>query len=66
MIAHNWLDILKRAWSVRFIVIAWALSVAEAILPLYMDTIPRGLFSLLTSVTVAAAFIARFVAQQGL
>lgn len=65
-LAHNWADILKRAWSVRFMVLAWVFSIAEAILPMYDDVMPQGLFLLLTSVTVTLALVSRIIIQRDL
>jgi len=61
---HNWREILKEAWSIRFILLAAFLSGCEAILPLYWDTMPRSLFALLAFFFCAAAFTARLVAQK--
>lgn len=62
----NWKDILKKAWSIRFIVIAALLSGAEVILPFFADSIPRGAFAVMTFVAVAGAFVSRIVAQKDL
>lgn len=65
---HNWRDVLRCAWSVRLMILAGLLSGIEAILPLLDGVlpIPPGIFAGLTLITVAAAFIARLVAQKGL
>lgn len=60
----NWKDILRKAWSIRLMVLAGVLSAVEVILPLFADAIPRGTFAALSGITVAAAFVARLVAQQ--
>lgn len=62
----NWREIVRQAWSVRFIVLAAILSGCEAILPLYWDSMPRQVFAVLAFVFCAAAFTARLVAQKGL
>jgi len=62
----NWREIVRQAWSVRFIVLAAILSGCEAILPLYWDSMPRQVFALLAFGFCAAAFTARLVAQKGL
>ena len=61
----DWKKILKKAWSVRLLVIAGLLSGVEIILPLLVDSFPRGLFAVLSFVFTAAAFVARIVAQKG-
>lgn len=60
----NWKDILRKAWSVRLMILAGILSAIEVVLPLFADTIPRGTFAALSGVTVACAFVARLVAQK--
>ena len=64
----NWRVVLARAWSIRLMVLAGILSGAGIALPLIDEVanIPRGAFAALSFVTVAAAFVARLVAQQGL
>lgn len=67
MLVHNWREVLKRAWSVRLMITAAFFSGLEVSLPLldgYVDIPPR-LFAVLSGLTVAAAFIARIVAQKG-
>ena len=60
----NWKEILRKAWSIRFLVIAGLLSGAEVILPLFHESIPKNLFAALSMVFVTAAFVARLVAQR--
>lgn len=60
----NWKEILRKAWSIRFLAMAGILSGIEVILPLFHDDIPKNLFAALSLVFVAAAFIARLVAQR--
>lgn len=60
----NWKEILRKAWSIRFLAIAGILSGVEVILPLFHDDIPKNLFAALSLVFVTAAFIARLVAQR--
>jgi hypothetical protein len=60
----DWKRVIKKAWSIRLMILAGLLSGAELILPLYADSIPRGTFALLTMAAVTCAFIARLVAQQ--
>lgn len=64
----NWRAVLRRAWSARLMLLAAVLSGVEVALPLLGGVlpIPPGLFAALTCVTVAAAFVARFIAQKGL
>lgn len=63
----EWRDILRRAWSIRLMLIAGLLSGCEAILPLFSDSfpMPRWASSALVAVVIAAAFITRLLAQRG-
>lgn len=60
----NWRRVLKRAWSVRLIVLAALLSGLEVALPFFGEFIPPGIFAALSFLTVAGAFIARILAQK--
>lgn len=64
----NWRAVLSKAWSVRLMLVAALLSGLEVTMPLldgYVDIPPR-LFAVLSGLTVAAAFIARIVAQRNI
>lgn len=61
----NWKEITRKAWSIKFIIIAGLLSAGEVIVPLYADSIPRNTFAILSAFFCGAAFIARLVAQKG-
>ena len=63
---ENWADIIKKAWSMRLMVLAALLSGVEIVLPLFSEALPRGLFAVLSFFAVAGAFVARLVAQKGL
>jgi hypothetical protein len=62
----DWRDILRRAWSIRLMLLAGLLSGCEAILPLFSDSfpMPRWASSALVAVVIAAAFITRLLAQR--
>lgn len=64
----EWRVVLRRAWSSRLMLLAGLLSGLEVVLPLLNGVlpIPPGIFAALSFVTVAAAFIARIVAQKDL
>ncbi|MEN0116961.1 MAG: hypothetical protein AAGD15_09575 [Agrobacterium cavarae] len=67
MLISNWWQVLKRAWSIRWIVLAGLLSGLEVFLPLidgYID-ISRGLFAALSAVATCGAFISRILVQKG-
>lgn len=67
-LVENWRDVLRRAYSVRLMLLAAALSGLEVALPFLEGAIPipTRAFAALSFLTVAAAFVARFVAQKGL
>lgn len=60
----DWKTILRKAWSIRFMLLAGFLSGVEVALPYFEQSIPRGLFAGLSGVSVGAAFVARLVAQK--
>ncbi len=60
----NWREIIKKAWSIRLMLLAGLLSGAEVTLPFFSHAMPHGVFAALSGVTVAAAFVARLVAQK--
>jgi hypothetical protein len=66
MLAHDWKDILKKAWSIRLMILAGLLSGVEVVLPLFMHDLPRGLFAVLSMMTISAAFITRLMAQRNM
>lgn len=63
---ENWKDVLIKAWSIRFIILAGILSGLEVILPLFSSSMPTGLFSALSFMAVSCSFIARIVVQSNL
>lgn len=63
-LAYNWREILRYAWSIRLMILGGILSGVEVVLPLFADCCPRGLFAVLSMVTIAGAFVARLVAQK--
>lgn len=62
----NWREILRKAWSVRLMILAAVLSGIEVALPFFSDSLPRGVFALLSMLVVGCAFVARLMAQKGL
>lgn len=61
---ENWREIVKKAWSIRLIVLAGMLTGCEVMLPIVSSTIPAGMFAGLSFVATTAAFIARLIAQK--
>lgn len=62
----NWKEIVRKAWSIKFIILAGILSAIEVVLPLFYDYFDRGVFAALSFIAVSAAFISRLIAQKGI
>lgn len=56
-------QVLLKAWSVRFILLAGALSGIEVVLPGLAEHFPPKTFAILTGLCTFAALVARVVAQ---
>nr|WP_319389261.1 hypothetical protein [uncultured Cohaesibacter sp.] len=65
-LVNDWRRVLKRAWSIRLMLLAGVLSGLEVALPIIGDFLPvhPGIFAALSGLTVGAAFVARLLAQQ--
>ena len=62
----NWKTIVRKAWSVRLIIMAGLLSGLEAAMPFIDDQMPRGVFAVTSLLVTGAAFVARILAQKGI
>ncbi len=62
----DWQKILRRAWSVRLMVLAAVLTAAEVALPYLGGVIAPGRLAALSGLATAGAFIARILAQKDL
>lgn len=60
----NWRVIIRRAWSVRLMAIAFILTMLEVMLPFFGGEFPPRVFAILSGLAVAGAFIARLIAQR--
>lgn len=63
---ENWLKIAKHSWSFWLAIITGILSAAEAILPLWMESLPRGRFAALAVATAILSAVARLIYQKTL
>lgn len=63
-LVDDWGRVLRRAWSIRLAAVAGVLTAIEAILPMFVADLPRGIFAALSAVVIVAAMIARLVAQR--
>lgn len=59
----DWRKIARRAWSIRLSIVAACFTAAEAVVPLFGDVLPSGVFVLLAFSASIGAAIARLVAQ---
>jgi len=62
----NWKETAKKAWSLRFMAVAAVLEVASIFLPLYIDSLPRVYFAIVSLAVIMGAMVARLVAQNNL
>jgi hypothetical protein len=62
----GWLHVLRKAWSVRLILLAGILSGLEVALPYLGDAypIPTGVFAALSVLVTMAAFAMRIISQK--
>lgn len=61
----DWKLVLKRAWSMRFMLLASVFLGIEAVLPLFVDRFPRGIFAVLTFLSIVGAAVSRVILQNG-
>jgi hypothetical protein len=66
MFKSDWKDILRKAWSVRLIILAGIFTALEVVVPLFDDAFPRNTFAVLSGITTAAALIARVMMQRNM
>jgi len=59
----DWRKVVKKAWSIRLMVLAAVLSGLETILPYFSDRIPVGVFAITSFIVTAFALLARIIAQ---
>lgn len=62
----DWKRLVRKAWSIRLMFLAGLFSSVEILLPLFVEEMPRGIFAVLTLVSVTGAFVSRLVAQKGM
>lgn len=59
----EWKHVLRHAWSLRLAAIAGLFSGAEAILPLFVDAVPRGVFAGLSMIAALGSSVSRVIDQ---
>lgn len=65
ILVPNWRAVLKRAWSIRLMILAGLLSGIEVALPFFVDEWPRGIAAGASLFVTFAALISRVVVQNG-
>lgn len=61
---ENWREILKKAWSIRFGILATIFALMQVVVPIYVDDLPKHLFAVLTGVATVGVIVSRLVWQQ--
>ena len=61
----EWRLILIKAWSIRLWALAALFEAAGMVLPLFVDSMPRVAFSLLSLVAAGGGIWARLIEQKG-
>jgi len=63
----DWKQVIRKAWSVKFMVLAALLSGCEAVVsilqPTIVESLPPGVFASLAGLITAVALVARVLAQ---
>jgi hypothetical protein len=60
----NWRTILRKAWTIRILILAGLLTALEVILPHFSEAIPHAVFASVNGMLVGSAFVARLMAQK--
>ena len=59
----DWRKIARRAWSIRFSLLAALFTATEVVVPMLGEQLPRGLFVLLAFVASVGATLTRLMVQ---
>ena len=62
----DWQNILRRAWSIRFSILATVFTTVEVLVPVFGEALPRGMFVLLALAASIGATVSRLLAQPGM
>ncbi len=65
-VRSDWRDVLKKAWSVRFMALAMFFTFLEVVLPFFVDGVPPKMFALLSGAAAVGGLVSRFVLQKGI
>jgi hypothetical protein len=59
----DWKWLVRKAWSIRLVVLAGLLSGCEVVLPLFVDALPRNVFAVLSLLAAVGSAVARIIDQ---
>ena len=61
----NWREVFRKAWSIKFMLLAGLLSGVEVVMSILQpsNTLPPGVFAALAGVVTSLALVARLMAQ---
>lgn len=62
-LVEDWQLILKKAWSIRLLLLSAILSAAEAVVPLFIDVLPHNTFTILAVLAAIGGAASRIIAQ---
>lgn len=64
-LVDNWREVLRRAWSIKFMLLASVLSGTEVLISMLQPaaTLPPGVFAAVAGLVTAMALVARLLAQ---
>ena len=62
-ISAHWKLLVRYTWSVRFIALAGFFSGLDVVLPLFAESMPRGIFATLSMFSAVCGGVARVVDQ---
>lgn len=63
-VRSNWRRFLRKAWSVRLMLVASILSGCNAVLPYASDFMSRGTFAGVSFLIVTGALLSQFIVQK--
>ena len=65
-LVNDWKKVVKKGWQFRLNILSALLSAAEFLLPYINEwhDIPRGLFAILSVITILSANVARVISQK--
>jgi hypothetical protein len=65
-VVSDWRRILRRAWSIRFGILAALLAAAEVVVPLLATSFPPHVFAVAAAISAIAGVVSRIILQRKL